>query len=122
MRARRVAALYKEGSYSPMSIFEANAEIRKALTQMIDGTLFPESPALLQGLYHDLLIGARGGMADTYFVLKDFGSYAMAHQRLGRDFVDKDNWLKKAIINVAGSGFFSSDRTISQYNQEIWHL
>jgi starch phosphorylase len=122
MRADEVASLYKEGSYSPMSIFEANADIRKALTQMIDGTLFPESPATLQALYHDLLLGIRGGMPDTYFVLKDFGAYAMAHHKLGKDFTDKDAWLRKAVLNVAGSGFFSSDRTISQYNQEIWHL
>lgn len=122
MRADKVNSLYKEGGYSPISIYEQNIEIRKALTQMIDGKLFPDNPALLQMLYHDLLFDGHGVMADPYFVLKDFGSYSMAQRRVDRDYQDKDAWLKKCITNTAMSGMFSSDRSIAEYNQRIWHL
>ena len=122
MSAERAAALYKEGNYSPMLIFEQNVEIRKALMQMIDGTLFPDNPALLQMLYHDLLFGAGGSHPDNYFVLKDFGSYSAAQQQVGGDYADQDKWLKMAIANTAMSGFFSTDRTIAEYNDRIWHL
>ncbi|MDD4080495.1 MAG: glycogen/starch/alpha-glucan phosphorylase [Eubacteriales bacterium] len=122
MRAEEVAALYKEGTYSPVQIFEQNVEIRRALTQMIDGTLFPDNPALLQTLYHDLLFGAGGSHPDNYFVLKDFGAYADAQQRADQDYADQDKWLRMAITNTAMSGFFSTDRTISEYNERIWRL
>ncbi len=122
MRADTVASMYQEGTYAPVNIYEANAEIRKAMTQMIDGTLFPDNPAIIQGLYHDLLFGSRGGRPDNFFVLKDFGSYSMAQRRVDKDFQDRDAWLRKAVINTAMSGFFSSDRTITEYNDTIWHL
>ncbi|MEA4928543.1 MAG: glycogen/starch/alpha-glucan phosphorylase [Candidatus Limiplasma sp.] len=122
MRADTVEGMYREGSYNPMSIFETNAEIRKALTQWIDGTLFPDEPMALQDLYHMLLMGDYGGMPDAYFVLKDFGSYSMANRRMMDDYRDRDKWLRKSILNVAKSGYFSSDRTIREYNDGIWHI
>jgi starch phosphorylase len=122
MRADTVANLYKEGNYTPVTVFENNAEIRRAMTQIIDGTLFPDNPAVLQGLYHDLLFGSGGGLADSYFVLKDFGSYSMAHRRLEQDYKDRDKWLRMAVTNTACSGVFSSDRSIQEYNDRIWHL
>ena len=122
MTADEVAAMYKEGTYAPIQYFEQNVEIRKALTQMIDGTLFPDNPAMVQILYHDLLFGSGGGKADNYFVLKDFGSYSAAHDMVSEDYQNQELWLKKAIINTAKSGFFSTDRTIAQYNHNIWRL
>ncbi len=122
MRVDTVNNLYREGGYAPISIYEQNAEIRKALTQMIDGTLFPDNPALLQALYHDLLFGGHGAMADPYFVLKDFGSYSMAHRHVDEDYQNRDKWLRMAVTNTAMSGMFSSDRSIQDYNRNIWHL
>ncbi len=122
MRADRVASMYREGTYAPTQIFEANAEIRHAMTQMIDGTLFPDNPAILQLLYHDLLFGSGGSIADPYFVLKDFGSYSMAHRRIDRDLSNRTKWLQMAVSNTACSGLFSSDRAVSQYNEKIWRL
>ncbi len=116
MRADTVSALYREGTYDPMHIFETNAELRRALTQIIDGTLFPENPALLQDIYHNLLF------KDPYFVLKDFGSYSMAQRRVDADYQNREKWLRMAITNTACSGIFSSDRTIREYNDRIWHL
>ena len=121
MRSDTVRDMYLRRDYNPMQIFETNQEIRQALTQMIDGTLFPEYATTLQDLYHSLLLGD-GGMADNYFVLKDFGSYSMAQRRLNADYADREKWLKMAITNTAMSGVFSSDRTISEYNDNIWHL
>ena len=116
MRADTVADLYREGSYSAMRIYETNAELRRALTQIIDGTLFPDVPATLSDIYHDLLF------SDPYFVLKDFGSYSMAQRRVDQDYLDRKKWLHMAITNTACSGIFSSDRTIREYNDLIWHL
>lgn len=122
MRAETVEGLYREGSYNPMTIFETNAEIRRALSQWLDGTLFPDEPMALQDLYHMLLMGDMGGMPDAYFVLKDFGSYSMANRRMMDDYRDRTLWLQKSILNVAYSGYFSSDRTIREYNERIWRI
>jgi len=122
MRADTVESMYREGNYNPMNIFENNAEIRKAMTQWLDGTLFPYEPHVMQDLYHNLLIGEYGNMPDPYFVLKDFGSYSMANRRIMEDYQDRQKWLHMSIMNVAKSGFFSSDRTIREYNEKIWHI
>jgi starch phosphorylase len=122
MRSDTVLDMYREHSYNPMSIFESNQEIRLAMTQMIDGTLMPENPSVLQDLYHSLLLGDWGSMGDSYFVLKDFGSYSMAQRRLNNDYGNQKKWLKMAVTNTAMSGIFSSDRTIDEYNRLIWHL
>ena len=122
MRSDTVRDMYRENNYNPMSIFETNQEIRQAMTQMIDGTLLPNNPAALQDLYHSLLLGSWGSMGDTYFVLKDYGSYSMAQRRLNEDYANRKKWLKMAVTNTAMSGVFSSDRTIREYNENIWQL
>ena len=122
MRADTVEGMYREHNYNPMSIYETNHEIRKAMSQWLDGTLFPNEPMAMQDLYHTLLVGDYGNMADSYFVLKDFGSYSMANRRMMEDYQNREKWLKMAIVNTAKSGFFSSDRTIKEYNDAIWHI
>ena len=122
MRSDTVLDMYRERNYNPMTIFETNQELRLALTQMIDGTVLPDAPSALQDLYHSLLIGNWGNMADPFFVLKDFGSYSMAQRRIDADYADRDKWNRMAVINTAMSGVFCSDRTIREYNDTIWHL
>lgn len=122
MRSDTVLDMYRERNYNPMTIFETNQELRLALTQMIDGTVLPDAPSALQDLYHSLLIGDWGNMADPFFVLKDFGSYSMAQRRIDADYADRNKWNRMAVINTAMSGVFSSDRTIREYNDTIWHL
>jgi starch phosphorylase len=122
MRSDTVLDMYRERNYNPMTIFETNQELRLAMTQMIDGTVLPDAPSALQDLYHSLLIGDWGNMADPFFVLKDFGSYSMAQRRIDADYADRDKWNRMAVINTAMSGVFSSDRTIREYNDTIWHL
>ena len=116
MRTDTVRDLQQTGGYSPMHVYETNAELRRALTQIIDGTLMPENPAALQDIYHNLLF------SDPYFVLKDFGSYSMAQRRTEQDYRNREKWVRMAITNTASSGFFSSDRTIWEYNDRIWRM
>lgn len=77
---------------------------------------------MFEGLFRALVFSDNGGIADPYLVLKDFGSYQAAQSRLGHDYEDQKTWTRKEIINVAKSGVFSSDRTIKEYNERIWHL
>ena len=103
-------------------MYETNAEIRRVMEQLIDGTLCPENPRAFQELYHALLFGDGGGMADPYFVLKDLPAYIQAQTALSQDYLNPDKWWKMAVINTAQSGYFASDRTIREYNDKIWHL
>ena len=121
MTAEQVEAAYRQPSHAS-AIFETNSEIRRVLTQLIDGTLCPEEPGLFRDLYHSLLFGTNGGMADEYFVLSDLPGYLSARSRMTKDYCDRDAWTKKAIINTARSWIFCSDRTIKEYNDAIWHL
>ncbi len=121
MTAEQVEAAYRQQSRAS-SIFETNAEVRRALTQLIDGTLCPEQPGLFRDIYHSLLFGDNGQMADSYFVLSDISGYVKTQEQIGRDYRNRDEWVKKAIVNVARSWVFASDRTIKEYNDKIWHL
>ena len=109
-------------NYRASEIYETNPAIRKVMEQLIDGTLCPENPRMFQEIYHALLFGDGGGMADPYFVLKDLPQYVVTQKKIASDYTDKDKWLHKAIMNTACSGCFSSDRTITEYNNYIWHL
>ena len=91
------------------------------MEQLIDGTLCPENAHLFQDIYHSILFGGYGSMADEYLVLGDLGSYMQTHERLVADY-EKPSWWHKAAVNTAASGIFSSDRTIREYNERIWHL
>ena len=110
------------GNYRAHEMYETNPRIRKVMEQLIDGTLSPENPRMFQEIYHGLLFGEGGGMADPYFVLKDLPDYMATHRRLLADYTDRDLWLRKAVLNTASSAMFTSDRTIREYNEKIWHL
>ena len=110
------------GGYNPMDIFNNDADIRKVLMQLINGTYAPQDPELFRDLYNSLLNTQCTSKADTYFILKDFKDYAKAQERIDAAYRNENEWAKSAIINMACSGKFSSDRTIQQYVDEIWHL
>lgn len=110
------------GGYNPMDIYNSDPDIRKVLTQLIDGTYAPNDHELFRPLYNSLLNTLSTSKADTYFILKDFKSYAEAQRRVEAAYGEKAGWAKSAILNVACSGKFTSDRTIQQYVDEIWHL
>jgi starch phosphorylase len=110
------------GGYNPMDIFNSDADIRKVLMQLINGTYSPDNPELFRDLYNSLLNTLSTSKADTYFILKDFKSYADAQKKVEQAYKDEQGWAKSAILNVACSGKFTSDRTIQEYVDEIWKL
>ena len=110
------------GGYDPMEIFNNDQDVRRVLMQLINGTYSPGDTELFRSLYNSLLNTQSTNRADTYFILKDFKSYAEAQKKVEAAYRDEQGWAKKAIMNVACSGKFTSDRTIQQYVDEIWHL
>ena len=110
------------GGYNPMEIFNNDPDVRKVLMQLINGTYAPYDPELFRPLYNSLLNTQSTSKADTYFILKDFKSYAEAQKKVEAAYKNEVGWAKSAILNVACSGKFTSDRTIQQYVDEIWHL
>ncbi len=110
------------GGYNPMEIFNNDADVRKVLMQLINGTYCPENTEEFRSLYNSLLNTQESDRADRYFILKDFRSYADAQKKIGEWYLNESEWAKKAILNIACSGKFSSDRTIQEYVDDIWHL
>ena len=108
--------------YNPMDIFNQDQDIRKVLMELINGFYSPNDPELFRDLYNSLLNTQCTQFADTYFILADFRSYAEAQKRVMEAYKDEEGWAKSAILNVANSGKFSSDRTIQEYVDDIWHL
>ena len=110
-----------QGGYNPMDIYNSDSDIHKVLDQLVDGT-YSSDKELFRPLYNSLLNTLSTSKADTYFILKDFKAYAEAQKKVEAAYRDKAGWAKSAILNVACSGKFTSDRTIQQYVDEIWHL
>ena len=122
MSAQEVIDHEHNRDYNPMDIFNNDMEIRKVLTQLVNGFYSSEDSELFRDLYNSLLKTQCTQYADTYFVLADFRSYAEAQQRVMEAYMDEAGWAKKAILNVANVGKFSSDRTIQEYVDDIWKL
>ncbi|MBQ7360251.1 MAG: glycogen/starch/alpha-glucan phosphorylase [Lachnospiraceae bacterium] len=115
-----VIAYEQNGGYYPMDIFNNDQDIRRVLMQLINGTY--GDPELFRPLYNSLLNTQSTAKADTYFILKDFKAYAEAQKKVEEAYKNEKGWARSAILNVACSGKFTSDRTIKQYVDEIWHL
>ena len=122
MSSDEVINYENNGGYYPMDIFNNDQEIRRVLMQLINGYYAPDNPELFRDIYNSLLNTKSSDRADTYFILKDFRSYAEAHQRVDKAYRDQAWWAKAAILNTANCGKFTSDRTIEEYVKDIWHL
>ena len=109
------------GGYDPNVIYNTDEEIRQVLMQLINGT-FSSDTELFRDLYDSLLNTKNTDRADRYFILADFRSYADAQRRVEEAYRDEKGWAKKALLNTAHSGKFTSDRTIQEYVDDIWHL
>ena len=110
------------GGYNPMDIYNSDADIRRVVNQLVDGTYSQGDKEMYRDLYNSLLTAQGESKADTYFILKDFRSYADTQKKVEEAYRDKDRWAKMALLNTASCGKFSSDRTIQEYVDDIWHL
>ncbi len=116
LTADQTAAIYRSGGYSSQQTADADPRLKKMMSQLVDGT-FSASGANFWGIYDAML-----RHNDEYFVLKDFDSYVSAFNRLCALHQDSTSWNRISLVNIAKSGCFSSDRTISEYASDIWHI
>ena len=120
--ADEIINLENNGGYNPMDIFNNDQDIRRVLMQLINGYYSPQDPELFRDIYNSLLNTQSSDRADTYFILKDFRSYAEAHKKIDQAYRDEKWWARTAMLNTASAAKFSSDRTIEEYVRDIWHL
>lgn len=122
MSAEEVIHYENHGGYNPMEIFNGDQEIRRVLMQLINGFYSPDDPERFRDIYNSLLNTKSSDRADTYFILKDFRSYAEAQRRVDAAYRDEESWARMCMLNTASAGKFSSDRTIEEYVRDIWRL
>ncbi|MCR4732568.1 MAG: glycogen/starch/alpha-glucan phosphorylase [Lachnospiraceae bacterium] len=122
MSAQEVIEHENKRDYDPMQIFNSDQGVRKVLMQLVNGFYSPDDPEMFRDIYNSLLNTQCTQFADTYFNLKDFRSYADTQDRISETYKDEEKWAKMALLNIASVGKFSSDRTIQEYVDDIWHL
>ena len=122
LSADEVINYENNGGYNPEEIFNTDQDIRRVLMQLINGYYSPQDPELFRDICNSLLNTKNSAKADTYFILKDFRSYAEAQKRVEAAYRDENWWARAAMLNTASAGKFSSDRTIEEYVRDIWHL
>lgn len=121
LTADEIQRIEKEHSYSPQKYIDRNPELAKVINQLIDGSYDP-SHQLFKELHDSLVYGVEGQRPDVYYVLADFDGYVEAQERIAEAYLNQKEWAKKALLNIARSGKFSSDRTIEDYVRDIWKL
>ena len=102
--------------YQPRAIYEADAELRAVLDAIRDGVFSPDDPGRYQPIFDALV-----NWGDHYLLLADYASYVATQDRVDTLYRNADEWTRRAVLNIAGMGLFSSDRTIAEYAHEIWH-
>ena len=107
----------RRGGYQPRTYIDKSPALKQALEQIRDGVFSPEEPGRFHQIYDTL-----STWGDHYLLLADFDSYVATQARVDALFPQHDAWARKAILNVAGMGMFSSDRTIAEYAREIWAI
>ena len=112
----------QNGGYNPMDIYNSDPDIRRVVDQLVDGTYAKGDREMYRDLYNSLLNKKGSDRADMYFILKDFRPYAEAQKKVEEAYRDKEGWARKALLNTACCGKFSSDRTIREYIEDIWKL
>ncbi len=116
-----IQKMEREHAYNPQQYLERNPALNEVVEQLVDGTYDP-SRQIFKELHDSLVYGVEGQRPDVYYVLADFELYVKAQEKLAEAYKDKRGWAKKALINIANSGKFSSDRTIEDYVRDIWHI
>jgi starch phosphorylase len=116
LTAGEIEGLAANGQYRPHELYEKDARLRRVLDELASDRFCPDEPGLFRWIRDSLL------SCDAYFLLADFGSYVETQTEISREFTDIDRWTRKAILNVARVGRFSSDRTVAEYARQIWNL
>ncbi len=122
LSAEEVIAYEKNGNYDPKEIFNNNEEVRTVLMQLINGYYAPDDSERFREIYDSLLEDQGYDRADTYFILKDFMSYVNTQNEVNKAYRDRKTWGRKALLQTAACGKFSSDRTVEDYVRDVWHL
>jgi len=117
LKTEEIKQLNETKSYEPYRLYEQSNDIKRVMDSFKSDAFCQEEPGLFNWIYESLLLNG-----DVYFHIADFGSYAETQEKIEYEFTDKSEWTKKAILNVARIGKFSSDRTISEYAKEIWRI
>ena len=121
MTADEIAKIESEHSYNPQKYLDRNPALEKVVSQLVDGTYDP-TRQIFKELHDSLVYGVEGQRPDVYYLLADFDDYVRAQEEVAQAYADKKSWAKKALINIANAGKFSSDRTIEEYVADIWKL
>lgn len=116
LRSEEVIKYYNDGSYNSYEIYQSNEDLKKVVNNLVDG-FFAEDITEFKDIYDSLV-----AHNDTYFVLKDFAEYVEAQKKVEKTYKDRNKWFRMTLKNIAESGFFSSDRTIMDYNRDIWKI
>jgi starch phosphorylase len=117
LRAEEIRRLREGGLYNPYDYYHGDRRLRRVMDSFNSNILYPQEPGLFGGIYQSILTNG-----DYYFHLADLGSYIETQARVGEEFKDRANWARKAILNTARVGKFSSDRTVIQYAEDIWGI
>ena len=121
LSAEEIIKMETEHSYNPQEYLGRNPELSRVVQQLVDGTYDPTHQEFKE-LYDSLVYGVEGQRPDVFYVLADFDAYCKAHEEVEASYQNTKEWARKALINIANSGKFSSDRTIEDYVRDIWHL
>lgn len=121
LTADEIHKIEKDHSYFPQKYLDRNPELAKVVNQLVDGTYDP-SHQLFKELHDSLVYGVEGQRPDVYYVLADFDAYVDAQEKVASAYTNQKEWAKKALLNIARSGKFSSDRTIEDYVRDIWKI
>lgn len=110
-------------TYNPVKVYESDESLKKVVDALLkEKNISDNGTNHFLDIYNSLINPKDGNRPDVYFVLEDFESYVEAQQKIDKDFRDRRAWARKGLINMANSGFFSSDRTIRSYAEEIWEI
>ena len=111
-----VKKIHEDGSHKPWDLYNSDTRIRRVMDALSSNMFSPGEPGIFKPIFQNIMT------SDYYLLLSDIGSYIDIQAKVGKDFLNKASWGKKAILNVAHSGKFSSDRTITEYAKDIWDV
>ncbi|MBP5160763.1 MAG: glycogen/starch/alpha-glucan phosphorylase [Alphaproteobacteria bacterium] len=115
LTASEVFDRHKNGTHKPWDYYNGNPAIKRVM-DALTSSLFSEDPNLFTPLFQKIMFD------DFYMVLADFDAYVKIHEQIEKDYQDKMSWSRKSLMNIASSGVFSSDRTVKEYADQIWHI